>query len=223
VPLDQFAIEKLSPERQQIHRQVTSLGCQFGSVASESIPALIPELLPVFKDWFRGKHTTQRDLQTPAFHVADLGRFSVGVVRSGGRILAFASLVGSAGKAEVSIELVRFIANAPTGILDFVLVEAMVWANGQGYRTVNPGLAPLRGLDRRNTPSRWNRFGADLYRHGEHYSDFNELRRAKARFAPRWDPRFASSRPGLSLARALPDLAKLVAGSSQAKAARKAA
>ena len=149
MPLDQFAIEKLSPERQQIHRQVTSLGCQFGSVASESIPALIPELLPVFKDWFRGKHTTQRDLQTPAFHVADLGRFSVGVVRSGGRILAFASLVESAGKAEVSIELVRFIANAPTGILDFVLVEAMVWANGQGYRTVNPGLAPLRGLDRR--------------------------------------------------------------------------
>ena len=52
-------------------------------------------------------------------------------------------------------------------------------------------MAPLRGLDRRNTASRWNRFGADLYRHGEHYSDFNELRRAKARFAPRWDPRFA--------------------------------
>src|SRR3954454_18009966 len=54
-------------------------------------------------------------------------------------------------------------------------------------------------------------------RHGEHYSDFNELRRAKARFAPRWDPRFVSSRPGLALARAIPDLAKLVAGSSPAE------
>src|SRR6185437_5382498 len=131
--------------------------------------------------------------------------------------LAFASLVGSAGKAELSIELVRHIANAPTGILDFVLVEAILWANGQGYRTVNLGLAPLRGLGRRDTLSRWDRFGAHLYRHGEHYSDFNELRRAKARFAPRWDPRFIGSRPGLSLARTLPDLAKLVAGSSGAK------
>ena len=100
--------------------------------------------------------------------------------------MAFASLVGSAGKAELSVELVRDIANAPIGILDFVLVEAMLWAKGHDYRTVT-------------------------YRHGEHYTDFNELRRAKARFAPRWDPRFVSSRPGLALARAIPDLAKLVA------------
>lgn len=220
VPLDQFAIENLSPELQGIHGQIASLGCQFEAVASESIPALIPELLPVSEDWLRGKHTTQRDVLTPAFHENYHGRLSVGVVRSGGRILAFASLVGSAGKAELSVELVRFVAKAPTGILDFVIAEAIVWAKGQGYRTVNLGLAPLRGLDRRNTASRWNRFGADLYRHGEHYSDFNELRRAKARFAPRWDPRFIGSRPGLSLARAIPDLAKLVVGSSQAKAAR---
>jgi phosphatidylglycerol lysyltransferase len=220
VPLDQFAIENLSPELQEIHRQIAILGCQFEAVASESIPALIPELLPVSEDWLRGKHTSQRDLLMPAFHEHYLGRLSVGVVRSGGRILAFASLVGSAGKAELSVELVRFVGNAPTGILDFTIAEAIVWAKGQGYRTVNLGLAPLRGLDRRNTVSRWNRFGADLYRHGEHYSDFNELRRAKAGFAARWSPRFVSSRPGLSLARALPDLAKLVAGSSQARADR---
>jgi hypothetical protein len=41
-----------------------------------------------------------------------LGKFPVGVVRSGSRILAFASLVGSAGKAELSIELVRYIERA---------------------------------------------------------------------------------------------------------------
>jgi phosphatidylglycerol lysyltransferase len=219
VPLDQFAIENLSPELQEIHRHIAILGCQFEAIASEAIPALIPELLPVSEDWLRGKHTSQRDLLTPAFHEHYLGRLSVGVVRSGGRILAFASLVGSAGNAELSVELVRFVGNAPTGILDFAIAEAIVWAKGQGYRTVNLGLAPLRGLDRRTTASRWNRFGADLYRHGEHYSDFNELRRAKAGFAPRWSPRFVSSRPGLSLARALPDLAKLVA-SFQARAAR---
>jgi phosphatidylglycerol lysyltransferase len=105
--------------------------------------------------------------------------------------------------------------------LEFVLAEAIVWAKGQAYRNVNLGLAPLQGLGRRDTISRWERFGAHLYRYGEHYSDFNELRRAKDRFAPRWDPRFVSSRPGLALARAIPDLAKLVAGSSIPEAARK--
>jgi phosphatidylglycerol lysyltransferase len=132
------------------------------------------------------------------------------VVRSRGRILEFASLVGSAGRAELSVELIRHIATAPTDILDFLLVEAIVWAKSQDYRAVNLGLAPLRGLDRRDTVSRWDRLGTYLYRHGEHYSDFNELRRAKARFAPQWEPRFVSSRPGLTLARALPDLAELV-------------
>jgi phosphatidylglycerol lysyltransferase len=84
---------------------------------------------------------------------------------------------------------------------------------------VNLGLAPLRGLERRDTVSRWNRLGTYLYRHGEHYSDFSELRQAKARFAPRWEPRFVSSRPGFALARAIPDVAKLVAGGSDPKPA----
>jgi phosphatidylglycerol lysyltransferase len=222
VPVDQFAIEKLRPELQEAHTQIASLGCQFQVVASESVPALIPELLLVSEHWLRGKGTRQRAALGPALHVNYLRRFPVGMVHSGGRVLAFASLIGSAGKAELSIELVRYVANAPTGILDFVLVEALLWANGQGYRTANLGLAPPRGLGRRDTVSRWDRFGAHLYRHGEHYSDFNELRRAKARFAPRWDPRFVSSRPGPALARAIPDLAKLAAGSSSADPARKA-
>ena len=221
LPLDQFAIEKLSPELQEAHRQTASLGCQFEVVASEAVPALIPELLSISEDWLRGKRTRQRAFPSIALRVDYLRRFPVGVVRSRGRILAFGSLVGSAGKAELSIELVRYIANVPTGILDFVLVEAIRWAKGQDYRTVNLGLAPPQGLGRRDTVSRWKRFGAQLYRHGEHYSDFNELRRAKARFAPRWDPRFVSSRPGLALARAIPDLAKLVTGSSLGEAARK--
>src|SRR5690242_8128241 len=156
VSVDQFAIEKLRPELREAHTQIASLGCQFQVVASESVPTLIPELLLVSEHWLRGKGTRQRAALGPTLHVNYLRGFPVGIVRSGGRVLAFASLVGSAGKAELSIELVRYVANAPTGILDFVLVEAILWANGQGYRTVNLGLAPPRGLGRRDTVSRWD-------------------------------------------------------------------
>jgi phosphatidylglycerol lysyltransferase len=222
VPLAQFAIEQLSPELQQTHRQIASLGCQFEVVASAAVPALIGELQPVSEEWLRGKRTRERAFLSAAFRADYLARFPVGVVRSGGRILAFAGLVESAGKAELSVELVRHLANAPTGILDFLLVEAVVWAQRQDCRAVNLGLAPLRGLDRRDTVSRWERLGTYLYRYGEHYLDFSELRRAKAGFAPRWEPRFVSSRPGLALARAIPDVAQLVAGGSGAKPAREA-
>jgi phosphatidylglycerol lysyltransferase len=220
VPLDQFAIEKLSPELQESHRQIASL-CQFEIVASESVPALTPELLSVSEALAPGQ--THQTACLPQHRLA----CGLPPAISGRRRSIMRSHSGvrepcwSAGKAELSIEFVRYIANVPTGILDFVLVEAIWWAKGQDYRTVNLGLAPPQGLGRRDTVSRWKRFGTQLYRHGEHYSDFNELRRAKARFAPRWDPRFVSSRPGLALARAIPDLAKLVTGSSLGEAARK--
>ena len=38
LPLDQFAIEKLSPELREAHRQIASLGCRFEVVASEAVP-----------------------------------------------------------------------------------------------------------------------------------------------------------------------------------------
>jgi hypothetical protein len=44
VPLDRFASEKLSPDLQEAHRQIASLGCQFEVIASESVPALIHDL-----------------------------------------------------------------------------------------------------------------------------------------------------------------------------------
>jgi phosphatidylglycerol lysyltransferase len=210
VRLEEFSIERLDPELRESRRQIASLGCQFAVVERNAVPALISELEPVSEEWLRYKRARERAFSAAPFSVDYLGRFPVGVVRSRGRILAFASLVGSAGRAELSVELIRHIATAPTDILDFLLVEAIVWAKSQDYRAVNLGLAPLRGLDRRDTVSRWDRLGTYLYRHGEHYSDFNELRRAKARFAPQWEPRFVSSRPGLTLARALPDLAELV-------------
>ncbi|MBV8399246.1 MAG: bifunctional lysylphosphatidylglycerol flippase/synthetase MprF, partial [Acetobacteraceae bacterium] len=172
VPLDQFAIEKLGSELQEAHCKIASLGCQFEVVEAECVPRLIAKLLPISEDWLRG-NPRQRAFPDTAFHVDYLERFPAAIVRSGGHILAFASLVGSAGKAELSIEFVRHVATAPTGIVDFVLIEAILWAKGQAYQTVNLGLAPPRGLGRRDTTSRWERFGAYLYRHGEHYSDFN--------------------------------------------------
>ena len=61
VPLDQFAIEKLSPELRESHRQIASLGCQFEVVASEAVPALMPELLSISERLAPGQtHQTAR-------------------------------------------------------------------------------------------------------------------------------------------------------------------
>ena len=105
VPLEEFSIERLDPELRELHRQIANLGCQFAGVERDAVPALIPEprarigrVAPI-----RTRKTTL--FSAVPFSVDYLERFPVGAGRSRGRILAFASLVGSSGRAELSVEL----------------------------------------------------------------------------------------------------------------------
>jgi phosphatidylglycerol lysyltransferase len=181
---------------------------------------LAPRLKAVAEEWLAARGQRERAFAQGAFAPELLHQSRVGIARAGDRIVAFAVLWESSAGAELSVDLVRHVADAPDGILDFVLVETMLWGKRRGFAAFNLGLAPLKGLAGRPGASRWERFGTYLYSHGEHFHEFAELRRAKARFAPRWEPRFVSSRQGLPLARALPDLVQLIVQAPRAFAAR---
>jgi len=219
VPLDRGAPATLDPELRATHAAIAA-ACRFEVLDPVAIVPLAPRLKAVADEWLAGRAAKERAFGTGAFAPELLHLSRVGIVRQGERILAFAVLWEAPWGAELLVDIVRHVAAAPEGILDFVLVEAMRWGQEQGYRSFNLGLAPLKGLGRRRDASRWQRLGTYLYGHGEHFHDFLALRRAKARFHPRWEPRFVSSRHGLPLARALPDLAHLIAEAPRAFAAR---
>jgi phosphatidylglycerol lysyltransferase len=56
--------------------------------------------------------------------------------------------------------------------------------------------APAPRSRRRSLAPLWNRLGAILFRHGEHFYNFQGLRAFKDKFAPAWEPRYLAS-PGL--------------------------
>jgi phosphatidylglycerol lysyltransferase len=51
-----------------------------------------------------------------------------------------------------------------------------------------------------------------VFRHGEHFDNFQALRAAKERFEPTWSPRHLAAPGGLALPRVLDDVATLLAG-----------
>jgi phosphatidylglycerol lysyltransferase len=212
VPLEAASLETIDPALREAWREVERLGCRFDVVEPEELPRLMPALRAVATEWEADKRARTGTVSAEAITPDRLRPFPVAVVRSGYRIVAFARLSHSAGMAEIALDLMRHATDVPARILDFLMVEVMLWAKREGYRSFNLGLAPLRGLDRRNARSRWDRLGIYVYQHGEHYSNFAELRRAKSRFRPRWEPRFVSSRAGIPLARALPDIARAIIG-----------
>src|SRR2546430_9151995 len=115
-------------------------------------------------------------------------------------------------KAELSVDLMRFDADAPRGCMDFLFIELMLWGRQAGYRSFNLGMAPLSGLDAHPLAPAWHRVGNLIFRYGEHFYNFEGLRRYKAKFDPTWEPRYLVARGGIALPRVLVDVSVLIAG-----------
>ena len=139
-------------------------------------------------------------------------QFPVAVVYSQGMPAAFANLWITGTKSELSVDLMRFGPDAPRGAMDYLFIELMLWGQREGYRWFNLGMAPLSGLEAHPLAPAWHRVGNFIFRHGEHFYNFEGLRRYKAKFEPSWEPRYLVARGGIALPRVLIDVSVLIAG-----------
>lgn len=213
VRLADFSLEGGSRRglRYTLHH-VEKEGCTFEVVGSERIPALLPELQQISDAWLTEKNTREKSFSLGSFNPGYLKEFPFGMVRKGGRIVAFANLWLAAEKEEVSIDLMRHLPEAPSDVMEYLFVQLMLWGKQQGYGWFNLGVAPLSGLEDRALAPLWTRLGAMVFRHGEHFYNFQGLRQYKEKFDPEWQPRYLASPGGLVLPRVLTDLASLISG-----------
>jgi len=101
---------------------------------------------------------------------------------------------------------------SPHGVMDYLFIQLMLWGKQEGYRWFNLGMAPLSGLGDRVPSPLWSRLGAFIFRHGEHFYNFQGLRQYKEKFDPDWEPRYLATPAGLVLPRILTNLATLISG-----------
>ena len=73
-------------------------------------------------------------------------------------------------------------------------------------------MAPLSGLEQHPLAPAWHRVGNLVFRYGEHFYNFEGLRRYKAKFLPEWRPKYLASPGGLALPRVLIDVSSLISG-----------
>ena len=104
---------------------------------------------------------------------------------------------------------------APRSAMDYLFIELMLWGQREGYRWFNLGMAPLAGLESHPLAPAWHRVGNFVFRHGEHFHNFEGLRRYKAKFDPVWEPRYLVARGGIALPRVVVDISVLIAGGAK--------
>ena len=141
-----------------------------------------------------------------------LRNFPIALVYCEGMPAAFANLWTTGTKDELSVDLMRFGPDAPRGAMDYLFIELMKWGRAQGYRWFNLGMAPLAGLEVHPLAPAWHRVGNFVFRHGEHFYNFDGLRRYKSKFDPVWEGKYLVARGGISLPRVLVDVSVLIAG-----------
>jgi len=187
-------------------------GWKFEIVDVEGVPALLPTLKEVSDSWMNEKNTREKGFSLGFFNERYLSLAPVAVVRKGDQILAFANLLIGAEKYELSVDLMRHRAEASQGIMDFLFVELLLWGKEEGYAKFNLGMAPFSGLDAHPLGPSWSRLGAILYRHGEHFYNFQGVRKYKEKFHPEWQPRYLAAPGGLELPRVVANVATLISG-----------
>jgi phosphatidylglycerol lysyltransferase len=136
----------------------------------------------------------------------------VALARRQADIVAFANVWTTPSKEELSIDLMRHSPAAPPGVMDYLFTELILWGRNGGYRHFDLGMAPLSGLESRTLAPLWSRLGAFMYRHGEHFYNFQGLREYKEKFDPLWQPRYLASPGGLALPRIMANVAALIGG-----------
>ncbi len=195
-----------------VHRRLEAEGCSFEIVAREGVSAILPDLKVVSDAWLAAKGTREKGFSLGLFSPEYVSQFAVAIVRHEGRLAAFANVWTAADREELSVDLMRFLRDAPNGVMEYMFVKLMVWGKEQGYRWFNLGMAPLSGMQEHALAPLWMRLGALLYRHGENFYNFQGIRQYKDKFAPVWEPKYLASPGGLALPRIVTNVAALIAG-----------
>ncbi|HKP94144.1 MAG TPA: bifunctional lysylphosphatidylglycerol flippase/synthetase MprF [Fibrobacteria bacterium] len=193
-------------------RRAEKEGLVFEIAPREAVPGLLRELRDISDEWLRHKHTREKGFSLGHFDAAYLARFPIGLIRKHGVVLAFANVLAGADKRELSIDLMRHRPSDSKDAMEFLFAQLMLWGKADGFAWFNLGMAPLSGLDNRPLAPLWNRVGAVIFNHGEHFYNFQGLRRFKERFDPVWEPRFLASPSGFALPRILANIASLISG-----------
>ncbi|WP_037227191.1 bifunctional lysylphosphatidylglycerol flippase/synthetase MprF [Roseobacter sp. GAI101] len=188
-------------------------GFMFEVVPRDAAQAILPDLRRISDAWLAQKQGEEKGFSLGAFTDDYMSNFDMAVLRDpDGRIVAFANLFQGAERNELSLDLMRYLPDAPHFAMDALFAEMMLWGKAQGFRWMSLGAAPFAGVENRALAPLWNRIGGFIFEHGEHFYNFEGLRAFKEKFDPVWTPNYLACPGGLAAPRILYEVNVLVSG-----------
>lgn len=212
VSLADLSFEKGSEWHGQRHilKKLPKDGSVFRILSDEEAERVLPRLKKISEQWLKSKQGHEKGFSLGFFSEEYIRNFKIAVVEREREIQAFANVWTSAGKNEVSPDMMRYMDNAPSDTMEFLFLNLMLWAKDRGYAYFDLGMAPLSGVKGGHHGPLWGRTAEMLYEHGNAFYNFQGLRHYKEKYKPVWEPRYVAVPHELSLPTVLAAAAMLI-------------
>lgn len=161
-------------------------------------PEVMNELEEVSTKWLQGRK--EKGFSLGFFDRNYLNTSKVAVLRGKEGILGFASIMPMYDNGErISIDLMRFKPEAPSGTMDFIFLSLFEWAKAEGYHTFNIGMSPLSNVGQSKYSFLSEKIASQIFLHGQYIYHFKGLKNFKLKYADFWDSKYVAYRKKSSL------------------------
>ena len=177
------------------------LGYQVEVLRSFDPAAMVRLLSPVNDQWLARIGGREKCFSLGCFGEQALEQAWLGLLRdSSARVVAFVTLNVRQGDHQAALDMMRSLADVPSGAMDALLVGVILELQRLGLQRFNLGLCPLRGLTTSACSSLEQRALARLAQVLERSTSLKGLEAFKQKFQPSWEPRHLvyASRTNLS-------------------------
>jgi phosphatidylglycerol lysyltransferase len=203
VDLPNFTLEgKDAKKLRHITNQLEKQGFSFTRYDPPISSGVMQQLKQISDGWLRIPGRRERTFT--------LGFFDPEYIRSTpiyaaadptGRILAFMNSIPSYCKGEATIDLMRYMPEAPPGIMDFLFIKLLFAKKAEGYLRFSLGMAPMAGFREHEVASAEERAVHYFMQQLNFLFSYQGLLHYKSKFAAIWEPRYIIYRNVLHLPR----------------------
>lgn len=212
VILKDFTLEGSKAKKlRYTHSKFTKEGFTFELISKENIPSILQEIKEISDEWLKDKSAKEKGFSLGKFTEEYISNFPIGVIKKEGKIYAFSNLLMASDKSEITLDLMRYRTEAPSGTMEFCFICMLLAGKEMGFEKFNLGMAPLSGIEK-NTASFWNKLENLLFAYGKKFYNFQGLRAFKEKFNPEWEPKYIAYSGPFNLPKIITDITLLISG-----------
>jgi phosphatidylglycerol lysyltransferase len=173
------------------YNKMVRLGYHYDVIQPPYSARMLRELKFVSDDWLTAHRATELRFSLGWFDQAYLNTCPILLVRDReGFIAGFANLVTEFQANEIAVDLMRYLQQSESGLMDFLFVSLFQWAREQGFSTFNLGLSALSGVGEQFDDPVVERALNFIYQNVDRFYNFRGLHSFKEKFHPIWSERY---------------------------------